>query len=323
PEVVAAGVQEWEQALVVFLVGKKLPGRQVREILEMKLGKVGNISFHTTGNGVFLVKFDSVQARDWVIDNGPWDVWGYHLVIRKWSRYMPLVLEECKTIPVWVKLFGVPVQYWTKLGLSHIVSVIGKPLYMDVNTTKKHTLSFSRICIEMEATSVFPNSIELELENGCTLSIGVEYLWKPAVCNLCKVFDHSNKSCPKAVRREWIPRPVLLAQRKPDDADGWITVTRKGKVIEHLPAEHLPSEAHQVVQSDEPVMLEPKQAPKTPIKGMEDKVFVEAPLHDNSSGSKEGNGGTRTFLVGSSSGHKKRKKKGQGGSGARHSRSSK
>ncbi|GAV91360.1 DUF4283 domain-containing protein, partial [Cephalotus follicularis] len=102
--------------------------RQVKDILERKWGKVGSLSFHSSGNGVFLVKFDSSQARDWVIDNGPWDVWGYHLVVRRWSRDMSLVLEECKTIPVWVKLSRVPVQYWTKLGLSYIASVIGKPL---------------------------------------------------------------------------------------------------------------------------------------------------------------------------------------------------
>ncbi|GAV92777.1 DUF4283 domain-containing protein/zf-CCHC_4 domain-containing protein [Cephalotus follicularis] len=331
PEVAAAGAQEWEHALVVFLVGKKLPGRQVRESLERKWGKVGSISFHATGSGVLLVKFESAQARDWVIDNGPWDVWGYHLVIRKWNKDMPLVLEECKTIPVWVKLYGVPVQYWTKLGLSHIASVIGKPLYMDMNTTKKFSLSFARICIEMEATSPFPNSIVLELENGCTLNIGVEYPWKPLACNLCKVFDHSNKSCPRAVRREWMPKPVLLAQRKPDDADGWITVTKKGKEIVQSPLDRRPIESHSEVQVEEPAGVEPQQAPKTPIKGMEVKALtvpqepslVEAPLQLNTSGGNVRSEGTRTFLVGSSSGHKKRKKKGQGGSGARHSRSSK
>ncbi|GAV80399.1 LOW QUALITY PROTEIN: DUF4283 domain-containing protein, partial [Cephalotus follicularis] len=253
---------------------------------ERKWGKVGSLSFHATGNGVFLVKFDSLQARDWEIDNGPWDVWGYHLVIRKWSSDMPGMQDD----PVWVKLSGVPVQYWMKLGLSHIASVIGKPLYMDVNTTKRHSLSFARICIEIDATSSFRNRIVLELENGCTTKIGIEYPCKPAACNLCKVFDHSNKTCPKAVRREWMPRPILMAQRKPDDVDGWITVTKKGKE-----SEHVPEEPHQLVlpQSDEPVRVEPKEAPKTPIKCMEDKVNpvvslepsrVEACLNQNTFG---------------------------------------
>ncbi|GAV89206.1 DUF4283 domain-containing protein [Cephalotus follicularis] len=343
PEVAAEGALEWENALVVFLVGKKLPGRQVKDILERKWGKVGSMSFHTSGNGVFLVKFDSLQARDWVIDNGPWDVWGYHLVVRRWSRDLPLVLEECKTMPVWVKLSRVPIQYWTKIGLSYIASVIGKPLYMDVNTTKRHSLSFARICVEMVATSSFPDTIVLELENGCTTDISVEYPWKPAACTLCKVFEHSNKTCPKAVRREWMPRQVLMARRKPEDVDGWITVQKKGKGSDPLDVG--------LHQSNELEIAEPSMAPKAPIVPSEADVpnvephgegethmtvgatkpprtpsklgSGQQPLGDGGSKWDASTGVSRKLVLGSSNGHKKKKKKGhsaQGGVGSRKSK---
>ncbi|GAV77841.1 DUF4283 domain-containing protein/zf-CCHC_4 domain-containing protein, partial [Cephalotus follicularis] len=161
----------------------------------------------------------------WVLNNGPWDVWGYHLVLRAWTKDMSLCLDDCKSMPVWVKLKRIPVQYWNKVGLGYIASVLGRPLHMDANTTNKCVLTFSRIYIEMAASSPFPDSITLELEDGSTTSIGVEYPWRLTACSLCKVFDHSNRTCPRAVRREWMPRPVLMAQKKkPDDAEGWITV---------------------------------------------------------------------------------------------------
>ncbi|GAV58143.1 DUF4283 domain-containing protein/zf-CCHC_4 domain-containing protein, partial [Cephalotus follicularis] len=204
--------EEWENSIVAFLVGKRLPGNNVKSVLERKWSQVGHFSIHVVGNVVFLVKFANGQARDWVLENGPWDVWGYHLAVRKWSKDMVMSLEDCKTISIWVKLTKIPVQYWTKLGLSYIASVLGKPLHMDANTTKRHALSFARVCIDMEATSTFPDNIVLELEDGNTTNIGVEYPWRPASCTLCKVFDHSNKTCPKAARREWMPKPVVLAQ---------------------------------------------------------------------------------------------------------------
>ncbi|GAV64098.1 DUF4283 domain-containing protein/zf-CCHC_4 domain-containing protein, partial [Cephalotus follicularis] len=145
-----------------------------------------------------LVKFANGQARDWVLENGPWDIWGHHLAVRKWSKDSVLALEDYKSIPIWVKLTRVPVQYWTKLGLSYIASVLGKPLHMDMNTTKRYALSFARVCIDMEATSSFPDNIILELDDGSTTTIGVQYPWRPASCTLCKVFDHSNKTCPRA-----------------------------------------------------------------------------------------------------------------------------
>ncbi|GAV64823.1 DUF4283 domain-containing protein, partial [Cephalotus follicularis] len=139
----------WEHSLVAFLVGKRLPVRNVKEILERKWGQVGHFSFHVAALGVFLVKFENLQARDWVLNNGPWDVWGYHLVLRVWTKDMPLSLEDCKSMPVWVKLKGIPIQYWNKVGLSYIANVLGRPLHMDANTTDKNVLTFARICIEM------------------------------------------------------------------------------------------------------------------------------------------------------------------------------
>ncbi|GAV60986.1 DUF4283 domain-containing protein, partial [Cephalotus follicularis] len=108
-EVVAKGEQEWENTFVAFLVGKKLPGKNVKGVLERKWNQVGHFSFYVVGNGVFMVKFDNGQARDWALDNGPWDIWGYHLAIRKWSKDMSLALEDCKSIQIWVKLSRVSV----------------------------------------------------------------------------------------------------------------------------------------------------------------------------------------------------------------------
>ncbi|GAV80152.1 DUF4283 domain-containing protein, partial [Cephalotus follicularis] len=128
-----------------------------------KWGQVGRFSIHVAGNGVFLARFENRQARDWVLDNGPWDVWGYHLAVRPWSRDMSLSLGECKSMPLWVKLKGVPIQFWNKVGLSYIASVLGKPLHMDVTTMNRHALMFARVCIDMSATSSFPESVTLEL----------------------------------------------------------------------------------------------------------------------------------------------------------------
>ncbi|GAV88568.1 DUF4283 domain-containing protein, partial [Cephalotus follicularis] len=146
-------------------------------ILERKWGRVGRFTFHVMGKGAFLVKFENGQARDWVLDNGPWDVWGYHLALRPWSKSMACSLEDCKSIPVWVKLKNVPVFYWNKVGLSYIASVIGRPLHMAASTTNRYALTFARVCVEMPVTKSFSDTITLEKEDGSTIYMGVEYPW--------------------------------------------------------------------------------------------------------------------------------------------------
>ncbi|GAV92090.1 DUF4283 domain-containing protein, partial [Cephalotus follicularis] len=183
--------------LVAFLVGKSLPANKVREVLLRKWGQVGSFSFHSVDNGVFLIKFENGHARDWIMDNGPWDIWGYHIALRKWTKGISLKLEECTSIPVWVKLTNVPIHLWSKLGLSYIASVLGRPLYMDAPTTNRKSLTFARVCVDMLALSTFPNAIHLDLDDGSSITVGVEYPLKPQACSLCKVFDHANKSCPK------------------------------------------------------------------------------------------------------------------------------
>ncbi|GAV90980.1 DUF4283 domain-containing protein [Cephalotus follicularis] len=76
PEVALNGAKDWAFSIVAFLVGKKLPSKNVKKILERKWGQVGSLSIHVAGNGIFLIRFENMQARDWVLDNGPWDVWG-------------------------------------------------------------------------------------------------------------------------------------------------------------------------------------------------------------------------------------------------------
>lgn len=40
-------------------------------------------------------------------------------------------LDDFKAIPLWVKLYGIPLEYWSNIGFSHIASFLGVPLYAD------------------------------------------------------------------------------------------------------------------------------------------------------------------------------------------------
>ncbi|GAV91123.1 DUF4283 domain-containing protein/zf-CCHC_4 domain-containing protein [Cephalotus follicularis] len=259
---------------------------------------------------------------------------------------MSLSLEDCKSIPVWVKLSKVPVQYWTKLEPSYNPSVLGRPLYMDSSTVNRYALSYARVCVDMLASSSFPKSILLELDDGATTNIEVEYPWKPLACTLCKVFDHSNKNCPKAVRREWLPKPVVVAHRRPEDSEGWITVNRRGPqallgvVMSEVAEESSISGSHAVDNTEQGDCLAPKQAPKTPQKKVHAGLVSSTVYPDVSSTSldanpvgasvidvegkgkqvcvegKEGSGSKHVLVPGVLSLSRKKKKKGQGGLGA-------
>ncbi|KAL9400933.1 hypothetical protein Peur_004782 [Populus x canadensis] len=54
-------------------------------------------------------------------------------------------------VPVWVRLYNVPLEYWTIKGLSCVASAIGVPLHADHTTLLRKRLSYARVCVEIDA----------------------------------------------------------------------------------------------------------------------------------------------------------------------------
>ncbi|GAV68958.1 zf-CCHC_4 domain-containing protein [Cephalotus follicularis] len=198
---------------------------------------------------------------------------------------------------------------------------------MDAPTTKRHTLTYARVCVDMAASRPFPSSFLLDLDDGDTTTIGVEYPWRPHVCTMCKVFDHSHKTCPKTTRREWLLKPVVEACRKPEDVEGWITVKRKNTQVD-IGTTPLSKDAGQTSLENWQVAKgkTPNNAPKTPT--LLDMISTPAltPQEYNQVNSKasffDGGGilkDTRGKAIidassfGNTSGSKKKKKQGQSG----------
>ncbi|MBA0849464.1 hypothetical protein Goshw_016372 [Gossypium schwendimanii] len=47
-------------------------------------------------------------------------------------------------MPVWIQLSRVPLELFTRKGISYVVSALGKPLYMDGITTSEQRLAFAK-----------------------------------------------------------------------------------------------------------------------------------------------------------------------------------
>ncbi|KAJ6287633.1 hypothetical protein OIU78_001698 [Salix suchowensis] len=83
---------------------------------------------------------------------------------------------------------------WSRKGLSVAASVVGKPLSCDEPTFCCTRLDFARVCVEIDAAK--PLVYKYDLASPCPnepLHIEVEYEWKPARCDKCKLFGHACK----------------------------------------------------------------------------------------------------------------------------------
>lgn len=111
------------------------------------------------------------------------------LLLKRWKRMMKLTKEYVSQIPMWVKLFHVPMEYWDFEGLSRIASLIGTPLFIDNLTSSGTRISFARVCVEVNVESTLPQSFFVKCEEE-VVEIRVKYQGLPAKCEHCKVFGH-------------------------------------------------------------------------------------------------------------------------------------
>lgn len=114
-----------------------------------------------------------------VLEGGPsYGGGGGLLILKQWHRMMKLSKEDKKSIPVWVKFYNIPLEYWDEDGLSRIASAVGVPLFMDQPTSSGSRISFARVCVNIQADSLFPDNFVITSGDE-SISIRVEYQGVP------------------------------------------------------------------------------------------------------------------------------------------------
>ena len=194
-EAVNEGIDMWKGFLVGQFMDKRLPFPVVRSLVNRLWGKKEIPDISITENGLFFFRFRDLEARDWVMESGPWHLAGRPFILRAWRPGMDMLDIQLSTIPIWVKFFNIPLEYWTSTCLGYIASTVGVPLHLDALTENQTKLSFARICVEVGVDCEFPKSIFLDRGNGKYSNIRIEYPWTPQCCFECKRFGHSLVNC--------------------------------------------------------------------------------------------------------------------------------
>nr|GEV42900.1 DNA helicase [Tanacetum cinerariifolium] len=141
--------------------------------------------FTPRGNGIdVVVPVESIRAISERFVNIAYGFFlgkrvAYHIV----ANYVRNTWEDVGIVPVWVKLYGVPVTTFSEDGLSVIATKLGTPLMLDFYT--------SDMCMQSRGR-----------EGYYTCDIRVEYEWKPPRCACCKIFGHVQEECPKNIAKE-------------------------------------------------------------------------------------------------------------------------
>ncbi|GJU44807.1 copia protein [Tanacetum coccineum] len=117
---------------------------------------------------LFSFQFNSIDGLDAMLENGPWFIQNNPLILKKWHPDENLLKEDVSSVPVLVKLHGVPVTTFSEDGLSAISTKLGTSLMLDSYISDMFMQSwgrssYARVMIELRADVELKDNIVMAM----------------------------------------------------------------------------------------------------------------------------------------------------------------
>ncbi|XP_062113165.1 uncharacterized protein LOC133824300 [Humulus lupulus] len=161
-------------------------------------------------SGFTMVKFRDETTRDLVLELGVVHFDKMPVILRPWTTDIDS-LKSIKSVPVWIRLPDLGLQYWGTNCLSALVSTIGKPIMIDKITKDRSMIKFARILVDMEISESLPKYISYINERGQVVDQLIDYEWLPTKCSQCKKLGHTASSCKFVEGVVWRKKEVMTA----------------------------------------------------------------------------------------------------------------
>ncbi|XP_062080725.1 uncharacterized protein LOC133785513 [Humulus lupulus] len=193
PEVGDRGMRETDESLA---------GMMRNGFIKRIWGKLGIDRVDRLNAGYNLVKFRDEATRDLVLEAGVLHFDRKLVKVKPWTADLD-TLKAVKSVPVWIRLPGLGLQYWGTKCLSALMSTIGNLILVDKVTKDRTMMQFARVLVEIEITEKVPKSIQFINEKGQPMEQLLEFEWLPTQCKECRVFGHTEMMCNRKQKEIW------------------------------------------------------------------------------------------------------------------------
>ncbi|XP_062114111.1 uncharacterized protein LOC133825142 [Humulus lupulus] len=153
-------------------------------------------------SGFTMVKFKDEATRDLVLESGVVHFDKKPVVLRPWTADIES-FKSIKSVPVWIRLPDLGLQYWGVNCLSSLFSTIGKTIMIDKITKDRSMIKFACILVEMEIADNLLKFISYFNKKGQIMEQIIDYEWLPTKCSNGKKLGHSVTSCKYVSEAVW------------------------------------------------------------------------------------------------------------------------
>ncbi|CAN1301183.1 hypothetical protein LINPERPRIM_LOCUS24838 [Linum perenne] len=155
--------------------------------------KKGAIQVSNVGFGFYVVNFETIADYDRAMFGGPWMVNDHYVVIQEWRPYFRPEETFLTTLRVWVRLSGIPFEYFDSEILKLIGDRIGKTVRIDHTTLEGSRGNFAKICVEVDLSKHLLSKYSLRRRVR-----RIEYEGIHRIYFSCGCYGHKDEECKHA-----------------------------------------------------------------------------------------------------------------------------
>ncbi|KAJ1392541.1 hypothetical protein SESBI_35774 [Sesbania bispinosa] len=151
----------WKRALIIKLLGKRVSLKFLQGRLHKLWQPKERMEVIDIDNDFFVVRFTDRSDLSKVYEGGPWVIMGHYLGVQRWKPEFLPYEDEFKRVSVWIRVPGLPIEYYDDHILWRIGDVVGHTIKIDPNTLRQYEDDlgmsmvtergkFARICVEVD-----------------------------------------------------------------------------------------------------------------------------------------------------------------------------
>ncbi|OMO91129.1 hypothetical protein CCACVL1_07215 [Corchorus capsularis] len=143
---------------------------------------------------------------------------GHYLTISRWKPLFRPYQAAIRTIDVWVRLLGLPIEFFSRSKLVEVGNLIGKIVKVDKSTEESSRGKYARICMEVYLGKPLVGSIMMG-----PVCQRIEYEGLEEIRFKCGIYGHKTSDCHQRFLKESHKTTITeeyLADRKMNNGKG-------------------------------------------------------------------------------------------------------
>ncbi|KAE9449285.1 hypothetical protein C3L33_18815, partial [Rhododendron williamsianum] len=180
----------WSTSIIIRVIGRSFGHEYLLSKLQTLWKPSENLTCLELGDHFVLVRFHSQGDMTKVLNEGPWFIGPHYITIRKWEPEFDTSKAKISTSVIWVRLPGLPIEFYDKEMLLKIGTKIGKPLKIDFRTENNEKVRFARLCVQVDLSSSLISKVRV----GNHIQ-KVSYEGIPTICFKCGLSGHKLQHC--------------------------------------------------------------------------------------------------------------------------------